>query len=172
MNSIYSQSQNIVIDNNKIGYWVITDNINHEQLINSLEKKFPKFNFKKEIGEQDGPDFIIISAYKESQKVFNIFMSTEDTLIIESIYFEAKGFEDIDGIKKGIKYSEIKELHGSKVSHYVNYHEHLYVTIVGSKLKYELGIVHAFPDNFDFENPKVSYDFAKDLKVKRIIWEK
>lgn len=128
-----------------------------------LEKYFPNAKIKKEVGQQDGPDYVFYTIDKD------VVFSTSNTQSSVLSHIAIKGnsrISDAYGIEVGYTFDDIKAKRPDiKI---VTEHFHIYLYEKGSNISYEMSLKnYNGPDKDNY-----TLDDLEGAKVISIIWDR
>ena len=144
----------------------------NDNLLYYLQSKLNPYSVKKEIGQQDGPDFPLYTVQKEELEILFFVMDSEDTLKLNDIYINSPLVKDMYGLKVGDSYSEIKSRRKGNLQNYTDFHQHTFLFTDNSNIMYEITGDISLPANVDLDNIKLTEEKIKDWKIENILWRK
>jgi len=164
----YKEIDTLVIHENSISGIALP--FERKEMITKLKDAFDGLNVKKEIGQQDGPDFMLYSLKNGNERMCFFAMDGNDSLSLTDVYINSPLIKDQYGLKVGDGYQEIKRLRNEKIEQYTGLHQHTYITIGRSNIMYEIIGYVSIPDTADMNNLHFTEEQIKDWKIEYIIW--
>lgn len=141
-----------------------------KDMTEDLASLFHDCSIKKEVGEQDGPDFPLYSIKCAGKQIGFFAMHDTDTLTLDDIYIKDSIIADQYGLRVGDDLSSIKKNRGSGLIGFDPYHLHMYYYFADSRISYELvGRLRTF-DVEDVADIVIEEKDIADWKIQYIIW--
>jgi len=153
---------NIILNEQNLGKLSLENNI--APLLNELKSIFPNYTINKNIGQQDGPDFIYYEILHNNNEVFSIHLDSEDPTKIDKVIINNANIIDVYGLKVGSSYYDVKKVRPN-IKHYT-YHFHTYLYSSNSHIRYE---IQGYQEGWD--KKKYSKEEIKDWRIINIIWQ-
>jgi hypothetical protein len=146
----------ILLTENKLGD-IELDKLDGNNIQRTLELGFPGFEIKKEIGQQDGPDFNLYQVNYMNEEIFFAAMDSYDTILVQDIWTMNPKIKDEYGGKSGASIDSIL-VKRPQLKFYSDFHYNIYAGNEDSKIQYRL--------KGDFKSLNDSTFFAKDYKLE------
>ena len=162
----------VVLSEDRLGALVLSEltSMNIEKELTTL---FPKSQVTKQVGQQDGPDFILYEVMQENNSVLYASMDPENSVELSSLTIVSPEIVDLYGLSVGSTSNEIK-IHRPHTIVHADFHLNIYAGIENSKIKYRLigdfknlNDTMAISENYSVEDWQIS-----EMKIEFIIWEK
>ncbi len=148
-------------------------NLNGNNISTELQSEFPNSNIEKELGQQDGPDFVLYSLSTDNKEILYTSMLPEDSTVLNSITFLSPNIKDIYGQTVGTAAQQIIESR-SNINFYADVHQNIYAKAENSNIEYRLrGNLKELNDGTYFsEDHTIEKSQVYDMFVEHIIWHK
>jgi len=142
-------------------------------MIEKLQSEFKQSKINKEIGQQDGPDFILYSVIYEDKENIYISMDSEDSTILKSITILTPEIKDNYGLGVGMPTQKIIETR-KNISFYADLHMNIYANEDNSNIKYRLNgdLKNLNDSTYVSDNQSVEDWQVNEMKIEFIIWDK
>ncbi len=137
----------------------------------AIEQAFPDLKVLREVGHQDGPDFIYYHLKDDSLTRASFKMFDYDENLIDRILIEDSTIKDEYGMAVGTTYSRLKKTRPA-LETVIGDHMVFYVTEVGSPIGYEIwGNTDSLSiDINNYWEAKIVESEISDWKVTRLLW--
>ena len=162
----------ILITESKIGN-INLDDLNGNNIEKNLKLGFPAFQIKKEIGQQDGPDFILYQVDYMNEEIFFVSMDTYDTTIVQDVWTRNPKVKDEYDATVGLIIDSVLSKRPDLKFH-SDLHYNIYATKGNSKIEYRLnGDFKNFNDTSFLANEYTVEKWqVEGMKIEYIIWKK
>ncbi|MDB5258699.1 MAG: hypothetical protein JWM14_3394 [Chitinophagaceae bacterium] len=143
-----------------------------QEMLGLLKERLKPYTVKKEIGQQDGPDFPLYSVIKNKEELLFFAMNSEDTLHLDELYIKSPLVTDIYGLRVGDDYDSIIKKRKRNFKQYTNHHHHTYLYQDNSNISYEISGNgnESLPGDEDLENIQFTEAVLKNWKIEYVIW--
>jgi len=163
-------------------YWSI-DVVLSENSINDIKLPFPRkgmtkdlaklfqgCSISKEVGQQDGPDFLLYSINFNERELGFFAMDDTDTFSLDRVYIKDSVIQDQYGLKVGDDISKIKDNRGTGTIGFDPYHFHMYYSYKNSRISYKLIGDLSLPGADNLADVVVEEKDIVGWEIQYIIW--
>jgi len=162
----------ILLTETKLGYTNLNE-LDGNNIKKNLELGFPGFEIIKEVGQQDGPDFILYQVNYMNEEIFFISMDSYDTTLVQDIWTKNSKIKDEYGAKVGA-YIDSVLIKRPELKFHADLHYNIYASKENSKILYRLaGDFKSLSDSsFVSEDYSVEKWQIEGMVVEYLIWRK
>lgn len=113
--------------------------LKHDRLKDQILEVFPNFTIEKNIGQQDGPDYIFYSVKDQGDELFVVRLDGNDSTLIDEVWISSSRIEDQNGLSIGSKLEDLqKEIKDLRLN--ADFHQNVYASAPFSRLSYRLKV--------------------------------
>jgi hypothetical protein len=139
----------------------------------NLKSGFPAFKIKKEIGQQDGPDFKLYQVEYMNEEIFFISMDSYNSMLVQDIWTKNPKIKDEYGLFVGVSIDSALA-NRPDLNFHSDLHYNIYASAKNSKIQYRLnGEFKSLNDSsFVAEDYSVEKWQIEGMKIEYLIWKR
>ena len=147
--------------------------LNGENIITNLQGEFLDLEITKQVGQQDGPDFIFYSLSKKKEELAYVSMDSEDSNQVQSLTILSAEIVDVYGLKVGMSADKLSSTRNSIIFN-ADLHMNIYAKVKNSNILYRLSgdLINLNDSTYVSENYSVEYWQTSKMKIESISWQK
>ncbi len=147
--------------------------LNGENIITNLQGEFLDLEITKQVGQQDGPDFIFYSLSKKKEELAYVSMDSEDSNQVQSLTILSAEIVDVYGLKVGMSADKLSSTRNSIIFN-ADLHMNIYAKVKNSNILYRLSgdLINLNDSTYVSENYSVENWQTSKMKIESISWQK
>ena len=147
--------------------------LNGENIITNLQGEFLDLEITKQVGQQDGPDFIFYSLSKKKEELAYVSMDSEDSNQVQSLTILSAEIVDVYGLKVGMSADKLSSTRSSIIFN-ADLHMNIYAKVKNSNILYRLSgdLINLNDSTYVSENYSVENWQTSKMKIESISWQK
>ncbi len=171
-NEVLKETTSITLTETHLNNIKLND-LNETNVSLKLRNTFPNLTVTKEIGHQDGPDFNVYLVSDSDKDIFFVKMNSDDSTIVDEIYFETTNIKDQYNIEIGHTAQDILKRRPT-IQFYSDLHYNVHGSVPNSKILYRFfGDFKSLNDStFTHDDFSMESWQVENMTLEYIIWRK
>lgn len=163
---------NLILTETNLGS-IDLNSLNGSNIDSIIKSNYKSFQIKKEIGQQDGPNFKLYNVRIQNEDFFFISMDTFDSLLVQDIWTNNPKIKDKYGVHVSSSIQDVIQQRENLQFH-SDLHYNIYASTNGSKISYRLsGNFKSLNDSLLINKDySVNKNQITEMEVEYIIWKK